>query len=91
MVIGRDENDNAKLLALNNPKFTQIKFDEGVVGAVSFIDAKFNEADLEFAVQLALAYTRADKGTAVLAKVGEREICVKPFESKEPAQEFFVS
>ena len=61
------------------------------MGAVSFIDAKFNEADLEFAVRLALAYTRADKDTAVLARIGEREICVKPFESKEPAQEFFVS
>ena len=91
MVIGRDENDNAKLLALNNPKFTQIKFDGDIVGAVSFIDAKFNEADLQLAVRLALAYTRADKDTAVLARVGEREICVKPFESKEPAQEFFVS
>ncbi|MFC2572687.1 MAG: ATP-binding protein, partial [Campylobacter sp.] len=91
MVIGRDENDNAKLLALNNPKFTQIKFDEGVVGATSLVEAKFNEADLEFAVRLALAYTRVDKDTAVLARVGEREICVKPFESKEPAQEFFVN
>ena len=91
MVIGRDENDNAKLLALNNPKFTQIKFDGDIVGAVSFVDAKFNEADLEFSVRLALAYTRADKDTAVLAKVGERKICVKPFESKQAAQEFFVS
>ena len=91
MVIGRDENDNAKLLALNNPKFKQIKFNEGVVGATSLVDAKINEADLEFAVRLALAYTRADKDTAVLARVGEREICVKPFESKEPAQEFFVN
>ena len=91
MVIGRDENDNAKLLALNNPKFTQIKFDEGVVGATSLVDAKFNESDLEFAVRLALAYTRADKDTAVRARIGEREICVKPFESKEPAQEFFVN
>ena len=91
MVIGRDENDNAKLLTLNNPKFTQIKFDGDIVGAVSFVDAKFNEADLEFAVRLALAYTRADKDTAVRAKVGGREICVKPFESKQAAQEFFVS
>ena len=91
MVIGRDENDNAKLLALNNPKFTQIKFDGDIVGAVSFVDAKFNEADLEFAVRLALTYTRADKDTAVLARIGEREIYVKPFESKEPAQKFFVS
>ena len=91
MVIGRDENDNAKLLALNNPKFTQIKFDEGVVGATSLVDAKFNESDLEFAVRLALAYTKANKDAAVLARVGEREICVKPFESKEPAQKFFVN
>ena len=91
MVIGRDENDNAKLLALNNPKFTQIKFDEGVVGATSLVDAKFNESDLEFAVRLALAYTKTDKDAAVRARIGEREICVKPFESKEPAQEFFVN
>ena len=91
MVIGRDENDNAKLLALNNPKFTQIKFDEGVVGATSLVDAKFNESDLEFAVRLALAYTKTDKDAAVRTRVGEREICVKPFESKEPAQEFFVN
>ena len=91
MVIGRDENDNAKLLALNNPKFTQIKFDEGVVGATSLVEAKFNESDLEFAVRLALAYTKTDKDAAVRARIGEREICVKPFESKEPAQEFFVN
>ena len=91
MVIGRDENDNAKLLALNNPKFTQIKFDEGVVGATRLVDAKFNESDLEFAVRLALAYTKADKDAEVRARIGEREICVKPFESKEPAQEFFVN
>ena len=91
MVIGRDENDNAKLLALNNPKFTQIKFDEGVVGATSLVEAKFNESDLEFAVRLALAYTKTDKDAAVRARIGEREICVKPFESKEPAQGFFVN
>ncbi|MFC2428387.1 MAG: argininosuccinate synthase domain-containing protein [Campylobacter sp.] len=91
MVIGRDENDNAKLLALNNPKFTQIKFDEGVVGATSLVDAKFNESDLEFAVRLALAYTKANKDAEVRARIAEREICVKPFESKEPAQEFFVN
>lgn len=91
MVIGRDENDNAKLLALNNPKFTQIKFDGDIVGATSLVDAKFNESDLEFAVRLALAYTRADKDAAVRTRVGEREICVRPFESKEPAQEFFVN
>lgn len=91
MVIGRDENDNAKLLALNNPKFTQIKFDESVVGATSLVEAKFNESDLEFAVRLALAYTKADKDAAVRARIGEREICVKPFESKEPAQGFFVN
>ena len=90
MVIGRDENDNAKLLALNNPKFTQIKFDEGVVGATSLVDAKFNESDLEFAVRLALAYTKTDKDAEVRARIGDREICVKPFESTEPAQEVFV-
>ena len=91
MVIGRDENDNAKLLALNNPKFMQIKFDEDVVGATSLVEAKFNESDLEFAVRLALAYTKTDEDAAVRARIGEREICVKPFESKEPAQEFFVN
>ena len=61
------------------------------MGATSLVEAKFNESDLEFAVRLALAYTKADKDAAVRARIGEREICVKPFESKEPAQGFFVN
>ena len=91
MVIGRDESDNEKLLALKNPKFTQIEFDDEVVGAVSFINSDANEADLEFAVRLALAYTRADKKREYTAKIGEKTFTAKPFEDKSKAQEWFIT
>ncbi|QKF93091.1 argininosuccinate synthase domain-containing protein [Campylobacter sp. CCUG 57310] len=91
MVIGRDESDNEKLLALQNPKFAQIEFDDSVVGAVSLINLNADEEDLKFAVRLALAYTRADKEREYSAKVGERTIITKPFEDKSPAQEWFIT
>ncbi|QCD53435.1 argininosuccinate synthase domain-containing protein [Campylobacter sp. RM16192] len=91
MVIGRDESDNEKLLALQNPKFAQIEFDDSVVGAVSFINLNADEEDLKFAVRLALAYTRADKEREYSAKIGEKTIIAKPFEDKSPAQEWFIT
>ncbi|MDL0087791.1 argininosuccinate synthase domain-containing protein [Campylobacter gastrosuis] len=90
MIIGRDEADNNALLATPNPKFHQIKLPDNIVGAISFIDKTADRADLEFALRLALAYTRADKNKSVNVSVGDENFSVLPFENKAIAQEFLI-
>lgn len=90
MIIGRDEADNNALLSNPNPKFNQIKLPNEIVGAVSFIDKTANKDDLEFALRLALAYTKADKNESINVSVGDKNFSVLPFEDKAIAQEFLI-
>lgn len=90
MIIGRDESDNNALLAQPNDKFYEIKFDDEIVGAASFIDINADSSDLELACRLALAYTKAPKGKSVEVSVNEQKFNVVPFDDKSAAQEFLV-
>jgi tRNA methyl transferase len=91
MVIGRDENDNEKLLKLNNKKFVQIKFLDNIVGAVSLIDINFNDNDLEFAARLALTYAKTNASKSYNLSVCEKKFLVQPFCDKAVAQQYFVN
>ncbi|QCD44361.1 argininosuccinate synthase domain-containing protein [Campylobacter mucosalis] len=90
LIIGRDEADNNALLTNPNDKFNQIKFDDDIVGAVSFLSANASTADMEFAGRLALTYTKAYKDKEYLVKIANFEFKLTPFEDKAIAQNYFV-
>lgn len=91
MVIGRDENDNKKLLNLINKKFIRIKFHTRIVGGISLINADYNETDLEFAARLALTYARTNPQQTYGVSIGGVNLQTKPFPDKNVAQAYIVS
>ncbi|AII15446.1 putative tRNA(5-methylaminomethyl-2-thiouridylate) methyltransferase [Campylobacter iguaniorum] len=88
MIIGRDESDNLALEALNLDKMNSINFD--LIGAHSFISKYANDDDLTLGARLALTYTKCEKGVKHTATIGQKELEIEPFESKNAAAEFFI-
>lgn len=92
LIIGRDEADNNALENNPNDKFNHIEFkkSDDIVGARSFLSVDANHEDTEFAVRLALAYTKALKDKEYEVSVADKKFIIKPFENKEIAQKFFI-
>ena len=90
LIIGRDENDNKKLAAVQNSKFSEIKFKDGVVGALSLLSRGASEADRELAARLALTYAKTDAARRYALLIDGSELSANPFESKDAAREYFV-
>lgn len=89
MIIGRDENDNAKLKSLNCPNLISINFDN-VIGAYSLISKNACEEDLNLAAKLAITYCKNEFGKTYIAKIGDKIIKTSPLQSKDMAKEFFI-
>lgn len=90
LIIGRDENDNANLEALNLSKMQSINF-TNVIGARSFISKNCSQRDLELGAKLAITYCKTSPDQTYTAQIGDQMIEVTPFQSKEAAKEFFVN
>ena len=90
LIIGRDESDNKKLAAVQNPKFSEIKFKDDVVGALSLLSRGVSEADRELAAKLALTYAKTDAARRYALLIDGSELSASPFESKDAAREYFV-
>ena len=90
LIIGRDESDNKKLAAVQNPKFSEIKFKDDVVGALSLLSRGASEADRELAARLALTYAKTDAARSYALLLEGSELSASPFESKDVAREYFV-
>lgn len=90
LIIGRDESENNALINLNNKNFYEIKFNDEIVGAHSFIHKNYNELDLEFAISLALAYTKCDKFSRFDAIINDMKFNdIRPVD-KNMTQEFLI-
>ncbi|WP_297915275.1 argininosuccinate synthase domain-containing protein, partial [uncultured Campylobacter sp.] len=90
LIIGRDESDNKKLAAVQNPKFSEIKFKDDVLGALSLLSRGASEADRELAARLALTYAKTDAARSYALLIEGSELSASPFESKDAAREYFV-
>lgn len=89
LIIGRDQSDNERIDALNNPRYEQVKFD--LVGAHALLSANASPQDKLLGARLVLTYCRFEPNKSYTAKIGEMSLVgVTPFESKEAARKFFI-
>lgn len=88
MVVGKDETDNAKLRAIANPKFDEIKIP--LIGACSLISKNADEADLQTAAKIALTYAKSESGKEYEVEINEKKFIATPLKSKDEVKKYFV-
>ena len=88
MVVGRDENDNAKLRQIANPKFDEIKIP--LIGACSLISKNACEADLQTACQIALTYAKSESNKEYEVQICDKKFIASPLKSKDEIKKYFV-
>ncbi len=89
VIIGRDESENAKLSAINNPRFEKVCI-QNLKGALVLISKNASDDDMREAVRLALTYAKSEPGKEYKAKIGDKEFSQKAFLSKQEARKYFV-
>lgn len=88
LIIGRDENDNTKLEAIENPKFTHINTE--LIGPHAMISAQASEADKILAAKLVLAYCKAGFEGEQTLDFGEEKISTLSDLSRKEAAQYFI-
>lgn len=88
LIIGRDENDNTKLEAIENPKFTHINTE--LIGPHAMISAQASEADKILAAKLVLAYCKAGFEGEQTLDFGEEKISTLSDLSRKEAAKYFI-
>lgn len=89
LVIGRNQEDNEHLSAIENPKYLFAKA-EDIAGPVSLLSRDATETERELAAKLILTYTKTPPDMEGKVKIGEESLVAKPFENKSFAQRYFV-
>lgn len=89
VIIGRDESENAKLEALNNPRFEKVLIQD-LKGALVLVSKNASDDDMREAVRLALTYSKSEPSKDYIAKIGDKEFSQKACLSKEDAKKYFV-
>ena len=90
LVIGRHKEDNDMIEAAITPKYRKIKL-MNAVGPVSAISANATDADKELAAKLTATYGKTKPEESYEVAVGDEVIRVKPYDSKAPAQKYFIN
>ncbi|MDA3078259.1 argininosuccinate synthase [Campylobacter sp. JMF_06 NA1] len=91
MIIGRNEDDNARLRNIQNPKFVRIKFIEPLVGAYSLISRGASRDDMELAAKFALTYMKFQPSKSYEVIIENEKFMATPFEDKAEAQKYFIN
>lgn len=87
LIIGRDQDDNTKLEAITNSKFTHINTD--LIGPHALISANASEADKILGAKLVLAYCKAGfEGEQTLDFAEEKITTLSDLSRKEAAKYF---
>jgi len=88
LIIGRDEQDNAKLEAISNPKYIHIRTE--LIGPHSLISANAAEADKILAAKLVLSYCKAGYEGEQVLDFGDEKIAVINDLSRKNAASYFI-
>ncbi|KAA6226989.1 ATP-binding protein [Campylobacter sp. LR185c] len=89
LIVGRNELENTLLQNLKTNKYEELKLID-LIGAYSLVDKNINESDLEIALKIALAYSKADKNKQYQIKFKDKIYTSCPFDNKKQVSEFFV-
>ena len=90
LVIGRHKEDNEMIDAAITPKYKKIRL-LNAIGPIAAISADASEADRELAAKLTATYGKTKPGEVYEVQVGDETYSVTPFDSKEPAQKYFIN
>jgi tRNA-specific 2-thiouridylase len=90
LVIGRHKEDNEMIDAAITPKYKKIRL-LNAVGPISAISANASEADKELAAKLTATYGKTSPDKMYEVTVGEEVFKVSPYDSKTPAQKYFIN
>ncbi len=89
LVVGRNAEDNAELLKLQNSKHSFVILD-GITGPVSLLSNDASQADKSLAGKIILSYTKAQKNQAHKLNFKGQIINEMPFETKDEARKYFI-
>lgn len=89
LVIGRNEADNLALEKLQLSKYNMIDL-HGLTGPAGCLHVNATKEDTKLAIELILAYTRAEKNKQHPVTIGSKTYHEVPLPSKEAAQKYFV-
>ena len=89
LVIGRDQEENARLEKIKNPSYIPAEALD-IPGPLSLISKDASEADKKLAAKLILTYTKTPPNERGNVKFDEEIISATPFENKNATKEFFV-
>jgi len=89
LVVGRDQDENAKLEAIENEKFTLIK-PHGMPGPSSLLSVSANTADKELAIKIIITYSKIEAGNEYSVEIGENILTSSPLESRKIAGEYSI-
>ncbi|WP_457593869.1 argininosuccinate synthase domain-containing protein [Hydrogenimonas sp.] len=90
LVIGRHKEDNEMIEAAITPKYRKIKLLDAI-GPVSAISANADESDKELAAKLTATYGKTNPQESYEVAVGDEIFKVHPYDSKKPAQQYFIN
>jgi len=90
LVIGRHKEDNEMISAAITPKYKKIRL-LNAVGPTSAISANASEADKALAAKLTATYGKTSPNETYDVRVGEEIFKVTPYDSKAPAQKYFIN
>ena len=89
LVVGRNQEDNQELEAVENEKYIHIKTN-GMPGPHSLISRKASEADKALATRLIITYSKSKPEETYQLDYEGDIVSGQPFESKAEAQKYFV-
>jgi tRNA-specific 2-thiouridylase len=89
LVIGRDQNDNAKLEKVEHKGYINAKALD-ISGPLALISKDATQNDKNLAASLILTYTKANKDIDGSVLIGDEIISIKPLSTKTEAHQYFV-
>lgn len=89
LAVGRDEEDNAGLDAIQSEKYMMLKLP--IAGPHSLMSRDASPEDKALAAKLAITYVKSSADESYEVEVGEEMISVSPFAEKKDAQAYFFN
>jgi len=89
LVVGRNQEENEKLEAIENEKFLLIK-PHGMPGPSSLLSVSAKKEDRELAARIIITYSKIEQGKEYGVEIQDGLLKQYPLESKEEAQRFSI-
>ncbi len=89
LAVGRNQEDNAGLHAIESPKYTPIRLP--IAGPFSLLSSNASDEDKALAGKLAITYAKSSANERYDVTVGDETLSVSPFAQKSEAQVYFFN